>query len=88
MGGRFGEIVLIFILGLLFFGPNKLPDMAKSMGQALNEFKKAANPDPAPNNQQPQPQTQQPVLMEAAPSRTRRTRKAPARRKKATKSSR
>lgn len=39
MGGRFGEILLLFILVLLLFGPNKLPDMAKSIGQAMNEFK-------------------------------------------------
>lgn len=46
MGGRLGEIILILILLLLFFGPNKLPDMAKGLGQALNEFKKAMNATP------------------------------------------
>jgi sec-independent protein translocase protein TatA len=51
MGGRLGEIILILILLLLFFGPNKLPDMAKGLGQALNEFKKALNPNPTPDNQ-------------------------------------
>ena len=45
MGGRFGELLLILIVVLLLFGPNKLPDMAKAIGQALNEFKKAANPE-------------------------------------------
>lgn len=45
MGGRFGEILLILIVVLLIFGPNKLPDMARAMGEALKEFKKAANPD-------------------------------------------
>jgi len=71
MGGRFGEIVLVLILLLLFFGPNKLPDMAKAMGQALNEFKKAANPNPEP--QQPN----QVILTKATPAR--RSRKSPSR---------
>jgi TatA/E family protein of Tat protein translocase len=75
MGGRFGEIVLVLILLLLFFGPNKLPDMAKAMGQALNEFKKAANPNP-----EPQPPNQA-VLAKAAPAR--RSRKPPSRKSRA-----
>ncbi len=59
MGGRFGELLLLFILALLFFGPNKLPDMAKSLGQALNEFKKAANPDGDNSNSSSQPSAAQ-----------------------------
>lgn len=65
MGGRFGEILLLFILVLLLFGPNKLPDMAKSIGQAMNEFKKAANPESQPS----QPQT---ALAAAKPASRRR----------------
>ena len=45
MGGRFGELLLILIIALLFFGPNKLPSLAKALGEALKEFKKASNPD-------------------------------------------
>jgi len=45
MGGRFGELLLILIISLLLFGPNKLPSLAKALGEALREFKKAANPD-------------------------------------------
>ena len=45
MGGRFGELLLILIIALLLFGPNKLPSLAKALGEALREFKKAANPD-------------------------------------------
>jgi len=71
MGGRFGEIILLFILVLLLFGPNKLPDMAKSIGQALNEFKKAANPE-VPN---PQPQPQPAAMALPAPAAPRRRRK-------------
>jgi len=45
MGGRFGELLLILIIALLLFGPNKLPSLAKALGEALKEFKKASNPD-------------------------------------------
>jgi sec-independent protein translocase protein TatA len=45
MGGRFGELLLILIIALLLFGPNKLPSLAKALGEALKEFKKAADPN-------------------------------------------
>jgi sec-independent protein translocase protein TatA len=35
------ELIVIFIIGLLVFGPNKLPELAKSIAKGLNEFKKA-----------------------------------------------
>ncbi|MEO0232252.1 MAG: twin-arginine translocase TatA/TatE family subunit [candidate division WOR-3 bacterium] len=38
----FQEILLIFLIILLLFGAKKLPELARSMGQALREFKKAA----------------------------------------------
>ena len=47
--GRFEELILILIIALLLFGPKKLPDLARAMGEALREFKKAANPDPNEN---------------------------------------
>lgn len=43
--GRFEELLLILAIALLLFGPNKLTDLAKAMGGALREFKKAANPE-------------------------------------------
>ncbi len=36
------ELLLIFIIALLVFGPKKLPDIGKSVGKALREFKKAS----------------------------------------------
>lgn len=45
MGGRFGEILLVLIVALLLFGPSKLPNLAKALGEAIREFKKAANTD-------------------------------------------
>lgn len=36
-----GELLLIFVIALLFLGPKKLPELAKGLGQALREFQKA-----------------------------------------------
>ncbi len=35
------ELLIILAIALIVIGPKKLPDMAKSLGRALNEFKKA-----------------------------------------------
>lgn len=45
MFGRIGMGELLLILGivLIVFGPTKLPALAKSMGQAVSEFRKGAN---------------------------------------------
>ena len=37
-----GELLLILGIVLVVFGPSKLPELAKSMGQAVSEFKKGA----------------------------------------------
>lgn len=37
------EILFIFILALLLFGPKKLPEIGKQIGKALAEFKRAKN---------------------------------------------
>ena len=39
----FQEIVLIFILALIIFGPRKLPEIGKTLGKSLAEFKRATN---------------------------------------------
>ena len=35
------ELVLIFILALLIFGPQKLPELGRALGRGLNQFRKA-----------------------------------------------
>jgi len=35
-----GEIILILVLALLLFGAKKLPELARSLGKSLHEFKK------------------------------------------------
>ncbi len=37
------EFILIAIVALIVFGPKKLPELAKSMGKAVREFKKATS---------------------------------------------
>ncbi len=39
----FQELLLIFLVVLLLFGAKKLPELARGMGQAMREFRKAAN---------------------------------------------
>lgn len=39
------ELVLISIAVLLVFGPKRLPELAKSLGQGIKDFKKALNSD-------------------------------------------
>ncbi len=36
-----GEILLIFLVILLLFGPKKIPELAQSLGKGLREFRKA-----------------------------------------------
>ena len=36
----FSELLIILAVVLIFFGPAKLPALAKSMGQAVSEFRK------------------------------------------------
>jgi sec-independent protein translocase protein TatA len=38
-----GEIVLVALLALLFFGSKAIPDIAKTLGKGMREFKKATN---------------------------------------------
>ena len=37
------EIIVIFVVALVVFGPSKLPDFGKSLGEAIRGFKKAIN---------------------------------------------
>ena len=35
------ELVLILIIGLVVFGPGRLPDIGKALGKSIKEFKSA-----------------------------------------------
>ncbi|WP_456341795.1 twin-arginine translocase TatA/TatE family subunit [Thermovibrio sp.] len=37
------ELIIILVIALLIFGPKKLPELARSTGKAINEFRKASS---------------------------------------------
>lgn len=37
------ELILILVVGLIVFGPSKLPEAGRALGKGLREFKKASN---------------------------------------------
>jgi TatA/E family protein of Tat protein translocase len=39
----FPEMIFLFLLALLIFGPRKLPEIGRQVGRALAEFKRASN---------------------------------------------
>ncbi len=41
--GFSGEIIFIMLLALILFGPRKLPEMARTWGKFMAEFKRASN---------------------------------------------
>ena len=36
------ELVLILVIALVVFGPSKLPEIGKTVGRAMNEFRRAS----------------------------------------------
>lgn len=51
-GIGFPELILILIIGLVVFGPGKLPEIGRAVGKGLQEFKKATSDltNPVDNN--------------------------------------
>ena len=42
-----GEVLIILVVALLVFGPNKLPQLGDALGKAIRNFKRAASQDDA-----------------------------------------
>ena len=65
------QILLVLAIILMLFGGKKLPELARSLGKSLNEFKKGkdegAMPDPPQVAPQPAPQVTQQAA-QAAPA--------------------
>ncbi len=38
-----GELLIIFVIALIVFGPRKLPELGRTLGKSLGEFKRASN---------------------------------------------
>ncbi|HUF47205.1 MAG TPA: Sec-independent protein translocase protein TatB [Vicinamibacterales bacterium] len=39
----FPELLIILVVALIVFGPRKLPELGRSLGKSLSEFKRASN---------------------------------------------
>ena len=77
----FQELILILVVALLVFGPRRLPELGRSLGRAMREFRRATEefrstvetnlhinePDPIPTAP-PEPAATQPAAAEAAPA--------------------
>jgi TatA/E family protein of Tat protein translocase len=37
------ELIVIFVIALIIFGPRKLPELGRSLGKSLGEFRRASN---------------------------------------------
>ena len=37
------ELIIIMVIALIIFGPRKLPELGRSLGRSLSEFKRASN---------------------------------------------
>jgi len=51
-GGKIGlpELLVVFAIGLLVFGPSKLAGLGKSLGEGIRGFKSAMNDDESPKS--------------------------------------
>jgi len=52
-----GELLLILLIALLIFGPSKLADMGKGLGEGLKNFKKGISPEDDTKNPPANPPT-------------------------------
>lgn len=55
MNFGFGEILLVLIIILVLFGAKKVPEIGRSLGTAMREFKKSMSGDEEPQNTQKEP---------------------------------
>lgn len=62
-----GEIAIVLVIGLLVFGPKKLPEISRGLGSGMRDFRRglAGEADPTPAAETPVAQTAAPVVAEA-----------------------
>ena len=64
------ELILILVVGLIVFGPGKLPEMGRSLGKGIREFRKASNALTAAINAPEPPPAPPTVQTTAQPAQT------------------
>ena len=71
------ELIIIFVIALIIFGPRKLPELGRSLGKSLAEFKRASNElrntleeEIRLEEQKPEPKKAEPSMTAEAPSPT------------------
>jgi len=47
---HFGDSIFIFLLALVLFGPKKLPEIGRTIGKLLAEFRRASNEFKVPDS--------------------------------------
>src|SRR6266852_2736305 len=61
LGLGYQELLVILVIVLVLFGGSKLPDLAKSLGKSMKEFKKGIGAEPEAE-QTPKPQPAAPTI--------------------------
>jgi sec-independent protein translocase protein TatA len=64
-GLGYQELLIILVIVLVLFGANRLPELAKSLGKSVKEFKKGVETEPA-EDKTPKPVPDAPVTAVAA----------------------
>jgi len=64
-GLGYQELLIILVIVLVLFGANRLPELAKSLGKSVKEFKKGVDTEPA-EDKTPKPVPDAPVTAVAA----------------------
>ena len=62
-----GDAILIFVIILIFFGAKKLPELARSLGQAMREFTKAKDDFEREITRPPEPEKPKQIESPAPP---------------------
>jgi sec-independent protein translocase protein TatA len=64
------ELIIIFVIALIIFGPRKLPELGRSLGKSLAEFKRASNELRNTLEEEIRLEEQKPRVDEQKPSKT------------------
>lgn len=62
------ELILIFVVALLVFGPKRLPEIGRTLGKALGEFKRATDDLKTSIEREVQVEEQKQIASQVTPS--------------------